>query len=242
MKSVRRVIEYEGMMNFRDMGGFATLDGRVTQFNVFFRSEEPINFSPQQLLDLQCYGISCCIDLHGILENNGYHHPLENSPNIHYKCISALSDIINHTGSKRDGFKAKDWLKVNSRMLEINREWIKEIIHTCAIEEGGILIHCRTGKSRTSLIIAILMMIARVPAIDIISDFAVTELYMNEKYKKMYRTSFHSKGFYKSSSFIMENLIEYINTTYDSVENYLFTCGITNDEIEIIRNKFTIEL
>ncbi len=236
----RRIINISSLDNFRDMGGYATLDKNITKHNVFFRSETLLDISKQDVQYLEQIGIKNCIDLHGNLYGETKKHPLINS-NINYFCLPILSNIIQHKGTVRDKFNASDWVKVNIDLLDNNKQWVGEVIKTCSFAEGGTIIHCRTGKSRTSLIIMLLLLIVNVPIVDIIADFSVTEIYMNKKYRRLYRTSFHSWGFYSSAAFIMEKTISYLLCNYNSINAYLSSCGVTEEEINLIKQKFVIK-
>lgn len=237
----RRIVGIKSLDNFRDMGGFVTLENYITKPKIFFRSETLLGISKQDIQYLRQIGIKNCIDLHGNLYGETQKHPIIDSY-INYYCLPILSNIIQHTGTFRDKFRPDYWVKVNIDLLENNKKWINEVIRTCASTEGGTIIHCRTGKSRTSLIMMILLLVAKVPTVDIVADFSVTEIYMKNKYKKYYRNSFHSWGFYSSAAFIMEETISYLLNTYNSVENYLYSCGATNEVIKMIRQKFVVAL
>ena len=63
----RRIINISSLDNFRDMGGYATLDKNITKHNVFFRSETLLDISKQDVQYLEQIGIKNCIDLHGNL-------------------------------------------------------------------------------------------------------------------------------------------------------------------------------
>lgn len=236
----RRILDIENLDNLRDLGGYVTIDKKTTKYNVFLRSESLLDISTQDIVRLQQIGIANCIDLHGNLYGETQKHPAINS-GINYYCFPILSNFIKHTGTVRDKFTPSDWIKVNIDLLENHKQWIYDVIKTCSITECGTVIHCRTGKSRTSLIVMLLLLIAKVPPVDIVADFAVTEIYMKEKYRELYRKSFHSWGFYSSADFIMEKTIAYLLSVYKSIDQYLFSCGITQNEMNKIKQKFIVD-
>jgi len=241
MICARRIL-IDGLDNTRDIGGFLTEDGNITLNNVFFRSESLYYMQSEKLSEFEKYGIYSCIDIHGPVHNSGELHPFQKDSRFEYRRIPILSDIIRHTGTEKDNFKEEDWVPVNIRMLETNKQWICEVIKACAETKGGTIIHCRTGKSRTSLICMIIMLLAKVPLPDIIAEFATTEIYMKEKYGKYLENSFHSEGFYKSPAFVMECTISHINNNYGDVVNYLHSCGVDDSAMKKILDKYVCKI
>lgn len=237
MIKARRIV-LNGLDNARDLGGFVTEDGRITKFGVFFRSESLFYLESKDVTVLEKYGITGCIDIHGPIDDKKKIHPFQNNPKLNYCCIPILSDLIKHIGTEKDNFKESDWVDVNIRILEVNKTWVKDVITACAEFKAGTIIHCRTGKTRTSLICMIIMLLAKVPIVDIIAEFATTEIYMKNKYEFILKNSFHSEGFYKSPAFVLEKTINHIIDSYGTIESYLNSCGISETSIKKIRNKY----
>lgn len=238
MEPVRRILVC-GLDNTRDLGGFVTENGFVTRYNVFYRSESLFGLGEEAIDTLIRRGIVNCIDVHGPLGGGGNAlHPFQSHNECTYYYFPVLSDAIRHTGTEKDNFAEEDWIYVNTRILENNKAWMGDVISACAETKGGTIIHCRTGKSRTSLICMLLMLLVKVPIIDIIAEFATTEIYMKKKYDALLRTSFHSPDFYKSPAFVMDKTINYLYDQYGSVEDYLQTCGVSAKSMEKIRTKF----
>lgn len=240
MEAVRRIL-IDGLDNTRDLGGFVTENGFVARYNVFYRSESLFGLNEKAVKKLIEMGITNCIDVHGPIGDGNDVHPFQARNGCKYFCFPVLSDVIKHTGTEKDSFSDKDWIYVNTRMLEKDKAWVGLVISACADTVGGTIIHCRTGKSRTSLICMLLMLLAKIPAEDIIAEFASTEIYMGRKYRALLKTSCHSPGFYKSPAFIMERTMEYLLKQYGSVEKYLSLCGVSAESMERIKIKFVAD-
>ena len=88
----------------------------------------------------------------------------------------------------------------------------------------------------------LIMLLAKVPNVDIVAEFATTEIYMKEKYDMYLKNSFHSEGFYKSPAFVMEETIKYIYDNYDGVEPYLKTCGVSEETMKKIIQKYVCDV
>ena len=241
MICARRIL-IPGLDNMRDLGGFITEDGKITRYGTFLRSESMFGLDESVIPLLKKHGITGCIDMHGEVDELEKRHPLRDNAEFEYYCIPKLSSIIRHEGTERDGFKEEYWITVNIDMLETNKDWIRDVIKACANSKMGTVIHCRTGKTRTSLICMMIMMLVRVPTIDIIAEYSTVEIYMRDKYKRLLESSFHSEGFYKSSPFIIEETIKYILDNYGTIESYLESCGVTAADMSAIACKLVTEM
>ncbi len=58
-----RHIELASCFNFRDMGGLVTTDGRVVRRGVFFRSDDLVRLTAEELSTLRAMGIRTVVDL-----------------------------------------------------------------------------------------------------------------------------------------------------------------------------------
>ena len=58
-------IPFETIVNARDLGGFATKDGRITRYGVVMRTDCPIGVSEKDKEFLKKYNVTLSIDLRG---------------------------------------------------------------------------------------------------------------------------------------------------------------------------------
>lgn len=225
----------EGAKNVRDLGGYATKNGRITKFHVFIRSNRLKNITDADNEFLKNYNITDIIDLRGktaiqdtfVSDDNikpGYF-------NFHYLplCNKELEDFLDENLWKEDfDFGEGYYLLLN------NKEKIKEIFNILINSEGGVLFHCTAGKDRTGVIAALILGVCDVEDIDIIANYEVTNTYIEfdgcmDSYVEPIK---------KSNVQFIKTFIQRLKDKYGSYENYLVSCGIELNDIEKLRSKF----
>lgn len=225
----------EGATNVRDMGGYPTMDGKVTRFRVFIRGNRLKDITENDNEFLKNYGITDIIDLRGntkiqdifVSDDNinkeyfSYHYiPFSNVETEEYIAKYAVDDSFDYG----EGYY----------LLLKNKEKIAKFFKTLANADGAVLYHCTAGKDRTGVASALLLGICNVSDLDIIANYEVTNTYlMNEEIMLTYDPFSRV-----SKAKFMETFIKRLKENYKTFEDYVLSCGVTKEEIERIREKF----
>src|SRR5438105_11327825 len=70
--SMRRVIDLEGCLNFRDLGGYPTADGRTVRWQQVYRSDALHHLTPAEVARVRDeLGIAAVVDLRSTAELRG---------------------------------------------------------------------------------------------------------------------------------------------------------------------------
>jgi len=94
-----------------------------------------------------------------------------------------------------------------------------------------ILVHCTQGKDRTGLIMALILSALGVPRNEIIEDFYKSDIFEgSEKFRQeareaMIKNKILNEDFLRAPREVMEEVLEFIDKTYGSIENYLNKIG-----------------
>lgn len=239
MKYVRRLL-LDGLYNARDLGGYATANGGVTKFGVFVRSEAPCNLPWETIAAIQDYGITATADLRGEREQETRPSDfLERLP-YHPFCQSGEAESFSLSS-------AICWEEIYIARAEQNRQWAKDFLEFCANHQGGLLLHCTTGKDRTGIAACYLLSIAGVSREDIASDYAVSQIYLEPVFQGMRDGTLaigRGDGIFDPTVFItpasaMLRFQDYLIANYGSVVGYLKTAGLSDETLEKIRQKLT---
>ena len=225
----------EGATNVREMGGYPTMDGKVTRFKTFIRGNRLKDITEKDNEFLKNYGITDIIDLRGntkiqdsfVSDDNinldyfKYHYiPFSNVETEEYIAKYAIDDSFD--------FGEGYYLLLN------NKKRIAEFIRTLANAKGAVLYHCTAGKDRTGVASALLLGICNVSDMDIIANYETTYTFLkNEEFILSYDPFSRV-----SKAKFMETFIKKLKENYGTYENYVISCGVTKEEIEIIREKF----
>ncbi len=182
-----RQIELAGQDNFRDLGGYATADGRRVKWRHLYRSGELSELSDGDLQKLAALGIRTVVDLRGEAE-------VERKGSDRLPTGASLTSIAIEPGDLAPilgpAFATGDFSLVPDDLLhEINREYIRDwhgqlgsLLRVAANPANCPLVfHCTHGKDRAGINAAILLSALGVPWEDVMEDYLLSNVQRNEQ-------------------------------------------------------------
>jgi protein-tyrosine phosphatase len=236
-----RLLAWEGCLNARDLGGYATEDGRVTRWGAIVRSDALFNLSPVGQRDLIAYGIRTIVDLRRpvelVTEPNPFAEPGDHDiAYINKSFIMAEQDPNTPFTTLADAYV---------RDLGDNAIAVGQILNVIAnAPEGGVLIHCAGGRDRTGLITAFLLSIAGVPLASIAEDYALSTECLRSREEHYLQ---NGPGTIEECQLFLEQMRtdpEVITETFTRIEKehgsisgYLQNAGVTAHEVELLRTR-----
>jgi protein-tyrosine phosphatase len=161
----------ESVSNMRELGGYATRDGGMTQWRRFVRSNFISTVTERETDFLRGYGIRTAIDLRHPEETAMQPSPLSNVAGMGYRNIPFTDDF-----SLLGDTQYCPLYHLVPVVQGANR--IADILRALCEDGGGCLFFCFAGKDRTGVIAALLLLLARVPVEDVIADYQVTYTYI----------------------------------------------------------------
>ena len=168
-------LRLEGTPNFRDLGGLATVDGRVTRSGVLFRSSALEELSSRDVrLLIDDIGLRTVIDLRSD-DDREIAHSLLDTPvryiNLPISRGGPTTSLERPMGA--DG--RVDMPRIYRMYIETSAPSIIEIIAELTSGATPALFHCAAGKDRTGVVAAILLSAVGVTRDAVIADFMETE-------------------------------------------------------------------
>lgn len=253
-----RRLPLETLFNARDIGGFATMDGKVTKYGRFIRSELPCNLSENDIRFLRDYGVTMTLDFRTDFEVKALPCCLK-SGHLWQKYIrSSMSDkqseppVPEKSGMNKDNpendFRNPDWIAIYTSIAENGKSWVKNNMEIVAVNEGAVLYHCMTGKDRTGLFTAMLLGLCNCYPCDIIADYSISQINLRPFYYKMmnFPGMLNDKGepdltlrFYQTSPENMFSFLQHIDEKYGNMKEYLISCGISQETLRKIADSMT---
>lgn len=249
-----RFIQIESTINLRDIGGYTTSDGKTTKWGKVYRSEELAHLPEESVADLEKLGIRNIYDFRD--DHKLVKHPdpeIEGATNHH---IPVLKDI-SHSAKDID---LNDPNGIDTFMKNVYDYLVKEraqdfadILKTITDEKQlPILIHCTNGKDRTGFMIALILLICRVPEETVYSDYTLSNYTFDEAFDTL-GTILHDeinavtevkksalRDFFGVKPDWLKITLDYINKQYGNVENYLLSqTDMTLDDFDKIRKNLT---
>ena len=218
--------------NMRDIGGYAVGDNKIVKSGKIIRTNLVTNLQKKNLNKIKKMGISTVIDLRSDKEVEKRKSVFnENSQFSYY-----------HIAIKGDGrlpSKKEEILDTYIEMLE-GKQQIKEIFEILSDNDDGIIYYCNAGKDRTGVITALILKLLGVDEQDIEVDYTASGVFM-EKNLKEYAEEMHNKeilDIITPRNETIYNLLKYIEKNYNSVEDYLKSCGLTYKKMNQIKSKY----
>jgi protein-tyrosine phosphatase len=236
-----RLLAWEGSLNARDLGGYATEDGRQTRWGAVVRSDSPAALTEAGRTALAEYGVRAIVDLRLPTELADHPNPFA-EPGDHRIAYTNVSFVDPAAGFPPDTFTlAENYLW----MLERFRGFVAQAMAAIArAPDGVVVIHCAAGKDRTGLISALLLGLVGVPAETIAADYALTaeclaprdrEWLENGPGDRAEREAIAAR--YAPTAEVMLAVLAKLSDRYGGVEQYLTAAGVGPDHLRRLRDR-----
>jgi protein-tyrosine phosphatase len=234
-----RRIRLQGSYNFRDIGGYPTLDGRSVRWQRVYRSDALFRLTEQDLAILQPLGVATLIDLRTPLEvsANGP-SPLIATHGVRHSHRPFFQDPVDP-----DNLNALPDLPVlYAELIEKGPETIRGIFEDLANEANyPAVIHCAVGKDRTGIVISLLLRTLGVADETIVADYALTEPYLLAFVDELRRTgNGHFVEGIRDELFLapaatMRGFLDVVDTRFGGTDQLLADAGVPAGAQEEIR-------
>jgi len=180
-----RLLNFEGIANFRDLGGYPTEDGRQVKWGVLYRSGNLAHSSDADLAGLRQLHLKTLIDFRSAVEKAEEPDRLPDPPGFSVVEIPTLDDGNKMVAEIMARIESGDFdgMDPNGMMLEANRQFAstftpqyRQFAHTVQQARGApVLWHCTAGKDRAGFAAAILLRILGVPRDIVMQDYMASK-------------------------------------------------------------------
>ncbi|MAT52254.1 MAG: hypothetical protein CMK32_13835 [Porticoccaceae bacterium] len=181
-----RVLPLEGGRNFRDLGGYATGDGRYTRWGTLYRSGTLAGLTENDINYLHKLGIAVVCDFRSNEERAAEPTP--------WQALGQETRYLHWQYSYRSDESWGDmrqWLSVTSDMTASQARSLitesyrdaptrfgdryKALFETLLANRAPLTFHCSAGKDRTGLAAGLILYALGVPRETILRDYALSE-------------------------------------------------------------------
>ena len=217
-----RSIFFDNVLNVRDIGGYNSKIGTIN-YNKVIRGQAPVNISSLAKEKFEELNLDI-IDIRSSIEKDKRKNSFEQYNNINlYKTRWPNSE--------------KDIPVTYMEVIE-DYENIKKIFEIILNTNKTVYICCGLGKDRTGVIIMLLLLLCMVKEEDIIADYALSDVYLNEYYTEYHKNNPKAPKYLgRAKPEYMRKTIRMFHDKYDSIEKYFQKVGLSDDAINKLREK-----
>jgi protein-tyrosine phosphatase len=237
-----RLIPFETVFNFRDLGGYPAAGGRATRWRRLFRADGLNRLGPDDAEQFGELGIATVVDLRTSDEVDSGRIPAEVAEVIyhHLPMFDVLPDW-NQTGDVRaEGFLADRYVE----MLTTGRHAVATTLELLADPTSYPLVfHCAAGKDRTGIVAGIVLSLLGVDDEVIVADYALSGQAMD----RLMAWGRANSGAFKtpraevpaaaieSRPETMARFLDQVRLDYGSVSGLARDLGVADDVVDRIR-------
>ena len=235
---MERIVPVAGAYNIRDLGGYATTDGRTTRWGAMFRADGLHRLSEEDKRLLEERGVRTVVDLRHARELEAKRNAFADSDTVEYVHISLLNPATPGVREVRD----LGDLYIN--LLDGAQGELRLVFETLAAAPGSAaLFHCAAGKDRTGVVAGLLLDLAGVPHDVIADDYAMTaaciEPILDElregRPEGMAREAY--ERYLESEPEFMLRMLQHLEATYGGAAAYLRAIGVAEADVARLREK-----
>jgi protein-tyrosine phosphatase len=246
-----RLLALEGGINFRDMGGYATAEGRRVKWRTLYRSGTMARLTPGDYESLAERGIRTVIDLRTTVEQQKEPNAWCAHAGITYWCrdhdetFGHLHDMVDK--GIASAAEAEAVMQNGFRMLPFQQaEAYAELFRRIAAGDIPIVFNCTAGKDRTGGGAALVLAALGVPRETIAADFSLTERAVDlrkafraqpspsaDRYMRLGEDVMQALGGARPS--YIAALLDSVEERCGSIEGYLADLGFTPGDVRAVR-------
>lgn len=185
-RDAHRLLNFQGIANFRDLGGYQTGAGKRVKWGALYRAGTFANASDADLRNLQQLNLVTFIDFRSSGEKEEEPNRLPDPKGFNVVEIPTLDDgnkaLVGEVMARIESGNF-DGFDPNLAMLTANRQFASEFtpqfrqfIHTVLEADGApVLWNCSAGKDRTGFAAAILLRILGISQDAVIQDYMASK-------------------------------------------------------------------
>ena len=191
-----RVLNIDGVINFRDLGGYKTEDGRIVKWGQLYRSAQLDRMSKQGVFDMAQMGIQVVVDLRFSDETHKYptitsavpdaemlswHKELNEAvEGSHKQDTNFKSNDIQRSWKdsldSNDPVKIRETMRVNyPKKLYSHQAIYRKMLLRLGQGNLPLVFHCAAGKDRTGVAAALILGLLGVSDEQIVQDYLLTQ-------------------------------------------------------------------
>ncbi|MNJ98604.1 Tyrosine-protein phosphatase precursor [compost metagenome] len=247
-------MKLQGAINFRDMGGLPTVDGRRLKNKFFYRSGSLSRLTEADCQHLESLAITHVIDYRDVHESDKDRDILWKG--VNYECCPANPASHAVTAAVGDLFTEERLNSLPMNFMETlyqqlpftNSAYQRLFQKTADLTSGALLQHCAVGKDRTGVGSALLLSCLGVTKEAVLEDYLKTEVGLQPfKVQIMHKVEpLLSSAALKKFEYMMSASENFFHAAFNEIQNrygnlekfFSVEFGLTPEKRTVLQNRF----
>jgi protein-tyrosine phosphatase len=236
----QRTVALDGCLNFRDLGGYPTGDGRTVRWGQVYRSDALHLLTARDVDRLRDeLGIADVIDLRSSaeLQADGRGRLGDEPIRFHHVPLFDREAVGRVEASSAINLADRYFL-----LAEFAMRPIAQVIATIAETNGPAVYHCAAGKDRTGVVSAIILGLLGVADEIVVADYAMTQENLDQIIERLLATEGYQSMLaalppdtLHAEPATMLSLLAKVGARYGSMRGYALAAGVAEATIERLR-------
>jgi protein-tyrosine phosphatase len=241
-----RRVSLEGSVNFRDLGGYETVDGRRVQWGQVFRSDNLGRLSDRDVAYVQRMGIRLVCDFRTPAEAQKLPDRFpRGSESRHWSMPIQHGEFDPANTFERikkgdiewmtEDFMVKGYIK---NIDNFNRTWLEFFKSLADGSNRPLIFHCTGGKDRAGVCAALILLTLGVPEKTVVEDHGLSNMYIAPVLGKIYdQIRTHGvdpqqvASYFTAPQKAILGLIRHIRQSYGSAAQYLISKAGVDEKV-----------
>jgi len=235
-----RNLSFSSVYNFRDVGGYAGLDGRSVRWRRLFRADSLHRLAGDDWAAFRELGVRSVLDLRRGFEVAQFGRVPE------AEGLTYHNPVLRHV----------DWSEVPHPEGTVHERWLADRYLNFLVDgqealaialgviadpaQAPVVVHCLAGKDRTGVVVALALSLLGVSDEDVAADYALTETAMNRltEYLRVHNPEAieGQEHIFDSPAAAMMLFLADIRAEHGSVEKYVEQIGVGAEQVAAMRD------
>lgn len=215
-----------GGYNFRDLGGFRTMDGRCTKWGKLFRADELSNLTSEDLRYLASIPITSVIDFRA--QSEARRSPDRLPLTVHFTYPIAITPgNLSNEGIQANMLKTNidSHMKYMNRLLVSDPACVRSFRIFFAIVQNNLsaplIFHCSAGKDRAGMAAALVLFALGVDEETVMEDYLMSKVYLSDKYDAFIAKYPRAESIFTVKRMFLQAGINQMKREHGSIMNFL---------------------
>ena len=243
LRHPNRIYRLQGATNFRDLGGYAGLEGRPVRWRRLFRSDHLGGLTADDHASLAKLGLNWSFDFRGNSERAATPYQL---PGVVQHSLAIEPTVV----QRMEAMEAAGRELTEAIVVELMNDLYRSLVNDQASRfaqffehllraEGPLVFHCTAGKDRTGVAAALVLLALGVSRDQIMQDYLLTnELLERPMHFGSQVPSDTLAVLWRVQKSYLDTALQTIDADHGGVDSYLRHLGLTRAELGTLADKY----